>query len=132
MVRWQVWHERTYSATSQSWPTQKARRRTSDPVAASEAERRPLIRASGPRRTAYFWLAKQARVYAHTGNAATPAMARGTRACINRSRGQPRPELSSSCRQGCLAKFKPELVKDIEMDLDATVCTLDHDPSHHH
>jgi hypothetical protein len=27
LVRWHVWRERTYSATSTSWPTQKARRR---------------------------------------------------------------------------------------------------------
>ena len=32
--RWHVWHERTHSATSTSWHTQKARRRTSDPVSA--------------------------------------------------------------------------------------------------
>ena len=33
-MRWHVWHERRYSATSQSWPTQKARSLTSDPVLA--------------------------------------------------------------------------------------------------
>ena len=34
LVRWHVWHERTYSTTSTSWLTHKARRRTSDPVLA--------------------------------------------------------------------------------------------------
>ena len=37
------WHERTYSATLQSWPTDKARRRTSDPLLAY-----PKCPPSGP------------------------------------------------------------------------------------
>ncbi len=40
---WHVWHVRTYSATSRSCPTQRARRRTSDPVLA-----RPKCQPSYP------------------------------------------------------------------------------------
>ncbi len=43
LVCWHVWQDRTYSATSTSWPTQKARRHTSDPVLA-----RPKCPLSGP------------------------------------------------------------------------------------
>ena len=43
MVCWHVWHDRTYSATLTSWPTQKARRRTSEPVLA-----RPKCPRNGP------------------------------------------------------------------------------------
>jgi hypothetical protein len=46
LVRWHVWQDRTCSATSTSWPTQKARRRTSDP---GMQRRRTCARSPGCR-----------------------------------------------------------------------------------
>ena len=47
LVRRQVWHERAYSATSQSWPTPKARSSTSDPALANPKLSLPRREMSG-------------------------------------------------------------------------------------
>ncbi len=108
LVRWHVWHVRTYSAMSTSCPTQKAKRRTSDPVLAQQsvlraarhgtpgrvparAARRPRGCTAGPPRPGPDGTAGS--IAPRTPRAAGPARRLGW--------------LCHACRQACRASLQP-------------------------